>query len=318
MLEGFLGGFVGQLFGEGSIEAARGTPVAFTLGEWARLTIGCILCLLTCDGIAAAFGLPAEPGFNGSLLMAPGPVGSMLVVFVAVVAALVVGTLVAGRIGVEAAVLCAGVGLAAVAVRCGPITPVLQYAAGRSVFVALAFESILLVGAMGGGWWLLERLAMAARAASGDPAQRLGFPTEVTDATTGQKFAVLGVGVLVAGICELVLVVLPAGKQAMCGVAVASAVGAWAAYQYLPLGEGIWYWTAPSAAGVIGYLLAFVSGDGGPIGELHGWAGALARPTPLDYASLGTAAALLGHWSSRRWAQTEEPPTLADPESPPA
>jgi len=322
MLDGLFEGFAGLVFSRTGDKSATKVIVqpasSFSLGEWAQLTVGCVLCLLTCDGIAAAFGLPAEPGFNGSLLMAPGPVGSVLVALVAVAAALIVGALVAGRIGVEAAVVCAGVGLAAVAARCGPITPVLQYAAGRGVFVALAFETVLLAGAMGGGWWVLERLAMAARAASGDPAARLGFPTEVTDATVGQKFAVLGVAALVSAVCELILVVLPAGKQAMCGVVIASFVGAWSAYQYLPLGEGIWYWTAPSAAGVVGYIIAFVTGDGGPIGELHGWAGALARPTPLDYASLGTAAALLGHWSSRRWAQAEEPPTLADPDAPPA
>ena len=318
MLEDFLGGPVGTFLFRPFGGVPQGVASAFTLAEWCRLIVGCVLCLVVCSGVAAAFGLPAEPGFDGSLLSGTAPVGSILIAFVAIAAALVVGTLVAGRIGVEAAVLCALVGLAAVAVRCGPITPVLQYATGRSVFVAMAVELVLLAAAVGAGWWLLERLAMAARARSAEPAARLGVPTELTDATVGQKFTVLGVGVLVAGLCELILVVLPTGKQAMAGTVVASYLGALAAYQYLPLGEGVWYWTAPAALGGVGYLIAWVSGDGGAIGELHGWAAALARPTPLDYASVGTAAALLGHWSSRRWAQAEEPPTLADPDALPA
>jgi hypothetical protein len=69
---------------------------------------------------------------------------------------------------------------------------------------------------------------------------------------------------------------------------------------------------------VVGYLIAFFGNDGGTAGDLHGWAAALARPTPLDYASVGTAAALLGHWSNRRLAEADEPPVLADPDSPPA
>jgi hypothetical protein len=189
----------------------RSTAAAFTTGEWVRIVVGCILCLSVCDGLAAWMGLPAEPGFNGSLLAGTGPVGSVVTAWVAIAASLIVGSIVAGRIGVEAAVLCATVGLAAVSVRCGPITPVLQYASGRGIFIALAVELVLLAAAMGGGWWLLEKMALAA--AKGVP--RLAVPTEVNDATTGQKFGVLGVGMLVVAVCEIILVQLPAGKQAM-------------------------------------------------------------------------------------------------------
>jgi hypothetical protein len=58
--------------------------------------------------------------------------------------------------------------------------------------------------------------------------------------------------------------------------------------------------------GVIGYLLAYFTVDGLAIGDLHGWAGPLARATPLIYISMGTAGALVGYWCSRRWAQPEE------------
>ncbi len=303
----------GLLFKPG-YAGVRDAAASFSVGEWTRLVLGSVLCLLSCQGIANAVGLPVQPGFSGSLLCGGSPLLSILMSVLAIAASLVVGAIVAGPIGVEASVLCAMIGLAALSVRCGPITPVLQYASGRGVFLALAVELALLGAAVGGGWWLLEQMAKAA--AQGFP--RLAVPTEVTDATTGQKFGALGVGVGVTAACELILVQLPAGKQAMCGVVIASYLGAWAAYSYLPLAEGAWYWSAPTVVGLVGYLFAFFGNDGGATGELHGWLAALARPTPLDYASVGTAAALLGHWSNRRLAGSDAPPVLADPDAPPA
>ena len=298
---------------------ARDTAAAFTTREWLRLAVGCGLCLAACDALAVLARVPAQPGFDGSLLAAPGAAVGFAVAVAAVVAGLVLGLLAAGPMGVEAVVFCAAIGLAALAVRCGPITPVLQYAAGRGVFAAMLLESVLLVAALAGGWWALERLARAARdRAAGDDVIRLGFANEVEHPTLAQRFTVLGVAVLVTGVCEMIFVHTPAAKQAVAGVIISSFLGSLAAYTYTPIGEGIWFWTAPAATGAVGYGFAFAGHDGGPLGQLRGFAAALARPTPLDYASVGTAFALLGHWTSRRWAQAEEPQTLADPEAPPA
>ena len=33
---------------------------------------------------------------------------------------------------------------------------------------------------------------------------------------------------------------------------------------------------------------------------------ALARPLPLDYATAGTAGALMGYWTSRKWQHEHE------------
>jgi hypothetical protein len=68
--------------------------------------------------------------------------------------------------------------------------------------------------------------------------------------------------------------------------------------------------------GVVGYVAALVTRDGDPTGEMHGWLAALARPTPLHYASVGTAASVVGHWTCRRWAMADEPPELADADAP--
>ena len=296
-----------------------GTASAFTAWEWARLAVGCGLCLAACDGLAILAGVPAEPGFNGSLLAAASPAVGVLVAVAAVAVGLVLGLVAAGRMGVEAVVFCAAIGLAALGGRCGPITPVLQYAAGRGVFLLMVGELALLAGAVAGGWWVLERLARAARGrAAGEADIRFGFPNEIVDPTLGERLAVLGVGVLVGGVCELVFIHTPFGKQAVVGLIVSSFLGSVGAYAYTPVGEGIWFWTAPAVTGMVGYLLAFMAGDGGVLGQLHGWAAPLARPTPLDYAGVGTAMALLGHWTSRRWAQAEEAPELADPDAPPA
>ncbi len=297
----------------------RDTAAAFTGREWMRLGLGCVLCLLACDGLARLAGVPVSPGFDGSLLAGPSPVLGVVIAAVAVAVGLVLALVVAGPIGVEAVVFCAALGLAALAVRCGPITPVLQYAAGRGVFVAMAAESAVLWAIVAGGWWAVERLARAARdRAAGEDVIRLGFGNEIVEPTLAQRLAVLGVSTLAGGICELVLIQTPMGKQAVAGVGVAAFLGSLAGYAYSPIGEGIWFWSAPCLTGFIGYGIALVTGDGGPLGQLHGWAAPLAQPTPLDYAGVGTALALFGHWTSRRWAQAEEPPQLADPESPPA
>jgi len=47
------------------------------------------------------------------------------------------------------------------------------------------------------------------------------------------------------------------------------------------------------------------SGQGG------GLLAPLARPLPLDYASLGTAGAILGYWTSRQWQRAKELETEA-------
>ena len=63
---------------------------------------------------------------------------------------------------------------------------------------------------------------------------------------------------------------------------------------------GRWYWIAPLAVGVIGYLLAAVQNPGWAqsVRILDGTLAPLARPLPLDYASAGMFGTLLGYWTN--------------------
>ncbi len=287
----------------------RETGASFTSREWSLLGAGSLLSLAACYGVMRLAGVPAEPGFGGSLLAGPAAGTAVAVAVAVVVAGLVIGTVVAGSVGVEAALFCACLGLTGMAVRCGPVRPVLQYAHGRGVLVAMAVECLLLGAVVVAGWAALDRLARAARRSAGAAVPAISG--EVTVATLGQKWSTLGATVLVTAVCELILVLKVDPAQALAGVAIASFVGAWAGYQFEPLGEGLWYWMAPTIVGAIGFLVASLAGGADSSGELHGWGAALARPTPLDAAGLGTAMAVLAHWSSRRSAPPDEAVTEA-------
>ena len=52
--------------------------------------------------------------------------------------------------------------------------------------------------------------------------------------------------------------------------------------------------------------LASATGGYSPVGDVRGYAPALARPLPLDYASAGVAGSLLGYWTGRRWQKHRE------------
>ena len=308
-----VGDVVGGLLGQGVAEGTLTVGMTFGLKDWGVLAVT--------GGATAAIGLglgslahvPAEPLFDGSLLAGPSPVVAMLVGLAVIAVGLAIGRLTSWFVGVEAAVFTAAVGLWALAVRCGPVRPVLQYATGRGVWLAMAAEALILGAALVGAWWVLDRQARRARAAAA--AAVLAVPNEVVDATASQKVWAAAVAVLVTGVVETILVQTDSAAQALAGVAVAGFAGALAGYSYLPLGQGAWYWTAPVLTAAIGYVAAFVTGDGVGTGDLHGYLAAIARPTPLHAASVGVAAAVVGHWTARRWALDEEAPMLADPDA---
>jgi hypothetical protein len=72
-----------------------------------------------------------------------------------------------------------------------------------------------------------------------------------------------------------------------------------------------WYLAAPMVVGMVGYLLAFALVRAtdlaiGRPGNSGGVLAALARPLPLDYASVGTAGALAGYWIRRKTVRERE------------
>src|SRR5439155_21554171 len=94
--------------------------------------------------------------------------------------------------------------------------------------------------------------------------------------------------------------------QVVWSVAIASLVSSLAAHSLFPARPSIWFWAAPFIVGVIGYAVAGFGGPPLPGGEVGGALPALPRPLPLDYASVGTAGALVGYWTSRKWQHEHE------------
>jgi hypothetical protein len=285
---------------------------AFDYVERTVLFIGSLLCAGVCLGLGSLLGIPREPGFSGSLLASNPSVPAIMVAGVSIAICIVIGSVVAALVEAEAGLFCCCMGLAALGVRCGPIRPVLQFAQGRGVLMGLSIETAIL-GVLLAGIWFVSRRILDKNQSAEDLQSRVA-PNEVTDATLLQKFGTLAVQVIGMALCEQILIQTDRQPQAMAGVMISGFAGSLVAYMFRPLSEGIWYWTGPAVLGVVGYLLAFFTSDGIAIGDLHGWAGPLARPTPLIYISMGTAGALVGYWCSRRWAQPEddgEQPALA-------
>jgi hypothetical protein len=278
---------------------------AFNRLEWTMLTIGSILCGVVCVGIAGMLGVPGEPHFDGSLLLGGSPIVGAIAAVCAVLVAMLIGSLAASFVEREAGLFCCCIGLATLGVRCGSIRPVLQYAPGTGVFRSLAGESVLLGALLIGGWVGL-RMVLDQVMLKKDVSSNHAAPNELTKPDLQTRLSALGLQMLTMAIVEMVLIQSDAKAQAMAGVFLGGYFGSLAGYFFAPLSEGIWFWAGPIAVGLVGYLLNFFSADALLTGDIHGWAAALGRATPLDYAGMGTTGALLGYWSMRRWSQPAE------------
>jgi hypothetical protein len=106
--------------------------------------------------------------------------------------------------------------------------------------------------------------------------------------------------VALIGLIVLVLTATADKAQVLASVLIASVIGTGLAEHYFK-GEKVapWLWAGPFIVGALGYLLTWMTGDAAvatETGRLTGTFAPLARPLPLDYASFGTAGALLGYW----------------------
>ena len=240
------------------------------------------------------FELPILPGYDGSVLCQPSPVSAFAVVAVALAVATLVGTVLAGAVRFEAGLFAAAFGLMAFSLRCGTMQSVLLEAGGNeAVFVRLAVELLILGIFLGGMWALLLRLARAAHGRPSTPQlNRSGLLNNLT-ATVAQTIS--------TGIFMFLLCQSEAKYQALAAIGIASWLGSMIAYKYAPTRPSIWYWTGPLLVGLIGYMLAAMGQDTNlNIGSPAGTFAAFARPLPVDYASLGTAGAILGYWMMRK------------------
>jgi hypothetical protein len=92
-----------------------------------------------------------------------------------------------------------------------------------------------------------------------------------------------------------------AKNQCLASVGIASFLATVVAYKYAPVRPSIWFWSGPLIVGLIGYIAAALGQDSNlAIGSPAGTFAALARPLPIDYASVGPAASMLAYWMMRK------------------
>jgi hypothetical protein len=101
-------------------------------------------------------------------------------------------------------------------------------------------------------------------------------------------------------------------KQVVWAVFLSSYLATLLAYAVSPVRPSAWYWAGPFVVAAFGYAAAYLKWRGMD-DSVHWRAGigagfwaALARPLPLDYASLGPVGTLLAYWMSRRWQSARE------------
>jgi len=255
----------------------------------------------------AWFGIPRHRGFENSLALQPSAAADLLLTGVAILAATAVGTVFAGSIRFDAGLFAAAIGLAALSCRGGPMRYVTQAAGGRGVFLALALELVVLGALLGLAWfglWLLYRVGHL----RGD-ALRDGLRDQPHD--IGERVYALLVQAAVMSVLVMLLARTDDKKQVLAAVAVASFAATLMSYAFSPVRPSVWYWAGPILVGTFGYLTAYLSAGsmesvGWKSGAGGGLLAGLARPLPLDYASLGTAGAILGYWTSRQWQRAKE------------
>jgi hypothetical protein len=251
----------------------------------AMFSVAAIFCFVVFWYAGGVLAIPAERAHGGSLLGQP-TVGSVLVALITAVVLLAGCTLFVHaflRSRWEMASLAAATaGFSAWSMRGGPIHYTLFHAPTAAIFIRLACELILL-GAIVGVIWLL----MWQDPAGEQPASPAGVAGSVLKHT------------LIMALLVFLLAQTDQKKQCVAGVFLAALISASIVHANWPQrGAGKWFWVAPIIVGVLGYLVAFFQADNWSSGmhELTGLWAPLARPLPLDYASVGMFGSLLGYW----------------------
>ena len=279
--------------------------------------------------------IPLFPRHEVSLLQMPGGVVRLAWVAALAWGATALGTFIARSVRFDAGVFAAGVGLAALSTRAGPMGETLRTAADASaeptIYLTLVVELAALYAVVGAAWvvlWWLhpsERLPKWAPPLPADErldelrADGIGIGerkdhagTSALPPTFAAKLGALGVTALASGLILMLLARSDNKAQVMIGVLVASAVATVLAYALYPVRPAGWYLLAPLVVGFVGYLSGrFGADDAWRIGQPHFLLAPLARPSPLDYAGLGSAGAIFGYWLARHWQQEQEDESAA-------
>jgi hypothetical protein len=253
-----------------------------------------LLCIALFRWVGNSLNVPAERGFDASVLRQPHWPMVLLAIYATFAICLIFGTLISGRWWFFGGLFATLVGLAVLSVRGGPMRYVLfdAQSAGltQRVFLTLALETALLFVPIAMAWtylWPRFESLLPALDTTKTPSDEMPLPLAV--------LAQVGI----TGVIVLLLAAIDSKKQVLVSVFLAGMIGTALADYIAPHRQAArWYWVGPLAVGVIGYLFAYFNATSWTNGAPLGAFAALARPLPLDYASAGAAGALLGYWAA--------------------
>lgn len=241
--------------------------------------------------LAKAVNWPPEPHFRGSLAQAPVLGGAWVAGLALLVACTFVGTLLLGRRWYLAGLMCATAGLAVWSIRGGTMEYVLFRAdatgSRQGIFLRLLGELIVFFGVIAAMWsflWSRRQLNPLDESEADEQGRSVG--------------AALLAQAGLMGAFLLILVVTARKKQVLSAMFFASWAATGIAHLYFANRKASrWYWVGPFIVGLVGYLANYFSPGGAiEIGQVTGTFAPLGRVLPLDYASIGCAAAILGYW----------------------
>jgi hypothetical protein len=264
-------------------------------------TVGCVVCAAMAYWLADLMKLPVAPRRGGALLEQPHWPIAIGVAWLVLIAGSALAAIVASRVHYEGGLFCACIGLTLLSVRMGPTRFALfDSTIGAKIYLLMALELLLLFVAAGIAWAVLR---LFTRTGWLPPEPRLN-DAETHD-PLDQKILALSAQIVVSIILILLLARSDQKAQVLAAVGFASYLAAMAAHHFVTAQPSIWFWSGPLFVGLIGYVLQFISPTDWIIGDARGFFEPLARPMPLDYASLGIAGALLGYWTSGKWQMSQ-------------
>jgi hypothetical protein len=266
------------------------------------LLSGSVLCFIAFWFSAKVFHIPPYPGKDAALLIGPPYVLPFLILAVVLAISVAIGTAIAGMVRFNAGLLTASLGLSALSFRGGQTRHTILtglWAVGQGeLFFRFFLELLILSIFIGAAWFLLRHLYTSGKLRDRETAQ---MSEGESDDLTGE-ISSLAAQFFITALLVMLLAQSEAKLQVMAAIFIASFAGSAISHTFFPTGPRSWYWLPPVLVGLVGFLLAWLFVPSGIFtADLRGSFAGLYRPLPLDYASMGPAGAIIGHWMSRRW-----------------
>ena len=266
------------------------------------LLTGSILCFMAFWFSGSVFHIPLYPGYQSSLSLQPPYLLPFLIILVVLSVSLAIGTAIAGMVRFNAGLLTACLGLCALSFRGGEPRHTVLWSISllgpNQIFPRFFLELLILSIFIAVAWYVLRNLYTAGKLRD----RETPMMSESDPGHIQAEFSSLAVQFILTALLIMLIAQTDAKQQAMAAIFLGSWAASAFAHTFFPTGPRSWYWLPPLLVGLAGYLLAWaVVPTGLMTADFRGSFAGLYRPMPLDYASMGPAGAIIGHWMSRRW-----------------